>query len=200
MRRWCVRVTACVREPGAGTRSAASGGTDLLFANFVVCSRLQVDAFASENHIHLFFSRLVRIFAELKYKSLQTTVYNKIMEKRVVVTGLGAVTPIGHNVASYWKNLLDGVCGIDFIKSFPTDDLPSKVAAEVKDFDPVALGLDLPFVRKQDRFTVFATIAAEEALRLSGLKAAKEGEEGGRGYQPKGRGTVVRALSDRSCG
>ncbi|MBP5539467.1 MAG: beta-ketoacyl-ACP synthase II [Bacteroidales bacterium] len=102
-----------------------------------------------------------------------------MMEKRVVVTGLGAVTPIGHNVESLWKNLLDGVCGIDFIKSFPTDDLPSKVAAEVKDFDPVALGLDLPFVRKQDRFTVFATIAAEQALRMSGLKAAKEGEEGG---------------------
>ncbi|MBQ7517075.1 MAG: beta-ketoacyl-ACP synthase II [Bacteroidales bacterium] len=101
------------------------------------------------------------------------------MEKRVVVTGLGAVTPIGHNVETFWKNLLDGVCGIDFIRSFPTDDLPSKVAAEVKDFDPVALGLDLSFVRKQDRFTVFATIAAEQALRMSGLKAAKEGEDGG---------------------
>ncbi len=101
------------------------------------------------------------------------------MEKRVVVTGLGAVTPVGHNVETFWKNLLDGVCGIDFIRSFPTDDLPSKVAAEVKDFDPVALGLDLSFVRKQDRFTVFATIAAEQALRMSGLKAAKEGEDGG---------------------
>ena len=101
------------------------------------------------------------------------------MEKRVVVTGLGAVTPIGHNVETFWKNLLDGVYGIDFIRSFPTDDLPSKVAAEVKDFDPVALGLDLSFVRKQDRFTVFATIAAEQALRMSGLKAAKEGEDGG---------------------
>lgn len=101
------------------------------------------------------------------------------MNKRVVVTGLGAVTPIGNNVETYWKNLLAGVCGIDFIKSFPADDLPSKVAGELKDFDPVALGLDLPYVRKQDRFTVIATLAAEEALRMSGLKAAKEGEEGG---------------------
>ena len=101
------------------------------------------------------------------------------MNKRVVVTGLGAVTPIGNNVETYWKNLLAGVCGIDFIKSFPSDDLPSKVAGELKDFDPVALGLDLPYVRKQDRFTVIATLAAEEALRMSGLKSAKEGEEGG---------------------
>ena len=42
------------------------------------------------------------------------------MEKRVVVTGLGAVTPIGNNIETYWNNLLAGVCGIDFIKSFPT--------------------------------------------------------------------------------
>ncbi|MBQ2451950.1 MAG: beta-ketoacyl-ACP synthase II [Bacteroidales bacterium] len=101
------------------------------------------------------------------------------MEKRVVVTGLGAVTPIGNNVETYWNNLLAGVCGIDFIKSFPTEDLPTKIAGEIKDFDPVALGLDMPFVRKQDRFTLFGTIAAEEAIRMSGLKAAREGEEGG---------------------
>ncbi|MBQ1209629.1 MAG: beta-ketoacyl-[Bacteroidales bacterium] len=93
------------------------------------------------------------------------------MEKRVVVTGLGAVTPIGNNVETYWNNLLAGVCGIDFIKSFPTEDLPTKIAGEIKDFDPVALGLDMPFVRKQDRFTRFGTIAAEEAIRMSGLKA-----------------------------
>jgi 3-oxoacyl-[acyl-carrier-protein] synthase II len=101
------------------------------------------------------------------------------MEKRVVVTGLGAVTPIGNNIETYWNNLLAGVCGIDFIKSFPTEDLPTKIAGEIKDFDPVALGLDMPFVRKQDRFTLFGTIAAEEAIRMSGLKAAREGEEGG---------------------
>lgn len=101
------------------------------------------------------------------------------MEKRVVVTGLGAVTPIGNNIETYWNNLLAGVCGIDFIKSFPTENLPTKIAGEIKDFDPVALGLDAPFVRKQDRFTLFGTIAAEEAIRMSGLKAAREGEEGG---------------------
>lgn len=101
------------------------------------------------------------------------------MEKRVVVTGLGAVTPVGNNVETYWNNLLAGVCGIDIIKSFPVDNFPAKVAGEIKDFDPVALGLDMPYVRKQDRFTLFGTIAAEEAIRMSGLKAAREGEEGG---------------------
>ena len=101
------------------------------------------------------------------------------MNKRVVVTGLGAVTPVGNDVETFWSSLKAGVCGIDFIKGFPTEDLPAKVAAELKDFDPVALGLDLPYVRKQDRFTILATIAAEEALRMSGLKAARDGEDGG---------------------
>ena len=55
------------------------------------------------------------------------------MNKRVVVTGTGAITPIGNDVQTYWKNLLDGVCGIDFITSIPTDDLPVKIAGEVKD-------------------------------------------------------------------
>ena len=55
------------------------------------------------------------------------------MDKRVVVTGMGVISPVGNNVANFWKNLLDGVCGIDFIKAFPTDDLPVKIAGEVKD-------------------------------------------------------------------
>ena len=78
------------------------------------------------------------------------------MNKRVVVTGTGVITPVGNDVQTYWKNLLDGVCGIDFIKSIPTDDLPVKIAGEVKDFDPSAYEIENPFVRKQDRFTVFA--------------------------------------------
>ena len=56
--------------------------------------------------------------------------------RRVVVTGLGAVTPIGNDVKTFWQNLLDGVCGIDMITSFPTDDMPVKIAGEVKDFNP----------------------------------------------------------------
>ena len=82
------------------------------------------------------------------------------MNRRVVVTGMGVISPVGNDVDTFWRNLTDGVCGIDYIKSIPTDDLPSKIAGEVKDFDPAAYEIEPPFVRKQDRFTVFAVAAA----------------------------------------
>lgn len=95
--------------------------------------------------------------------------------RRVVVTGTGVVSPIGNDVCAYWENLLAGVCGIDTIKSIPVDDLPVKVAGEVKDFDPSAYGIEPQFVRKQDRFTVFAVAAARQAMDESGLSTAEEG-------------------------
>ena len=91
------------------------------------------------------------------------------MNRRVVVTGTGVITPVGNNVETYWKNLLDGVCGIDFIKSIPTDDLPVKIAGEIKDFVPGDYGIEPPFARKQDKFTVYAVAAAWQAVRESGL-------------------------------
>lgn len=97
------------------------------------------------------------------------------MNKRVVVTGMGVVTPVGNDVQTYWKNLLDGVCGIDFITSVPTDDLPVKIAGEVKDFNPADFGIEPAFARKQDKFTVFATAAAWQAVNESGLRAAEDG-------------------------
>ena len=56
---------------------------------------------------------------------------------RVVVTGLGAVTPIGNDVETFWKSLVDGKCGVDFITRFDTADFKVKIAAEVKGFDPL---------------------------------------------------------------
>ena len=97
------------------------------------------------------------------------------MDRRVAVTGLGVITPIGNNVDEYWKNLLEGVCGIDFIKSFPIDELPAKVAAEVKDFNPADYGIEPPFARKQDKFTIYAVAAAWQAMRQSGLNASEDG-------------------------
>ena len=97
------------------------------------------------------------------------------MDRRVAVTGLGVVTPIGNNVEEYWKNLLEGVCGIDFIKSFPIDELPAKVAAEVKDFNPADYGIEPPFARKQDKFTIYAVAAAWQAMSQSGLNASEDG-------------------------
>lgn len=97
------------------------------------------------------------------------------MNKRVVVTGMGVITPVGNDVQTYWKNLLDGVCGIDFITSIPTDDLPVKIAGEVKDFNPADYGIEPPFARKQDKFTIYATAAAWQAVNESGLDASEDG-------------------------
>lgn len=98
-----------------------------------------------------------------------------IMDRRVVVTGMGIISPVGNDVRTYWKNLLDGVCGIDFIKSIPVDDLPVKIAGEVRDFDPAAYGIETAIVRKQDKFTIFAVAAAWQAMKESGLSAGEGG-------------------------
>ena len=97
------------------------------------------------------------------------------MNRRVVVTGTGVISPVGNDTQTYWKNLLDGVCGIDFIRSIPTDDLPAKIAGEVKDFVPADYGIEPPFARKQDMFTLYAVAAAWQAVRQSGLDAGEGG-------------------------
>lgn len=97
------------------------------------------------------------------------------MNRRVVVTGMGVITPVGNDVQTYWKNLLDGVCGVDFITSIPTDDLPVKIAGEVKDFNPADYGIEPPFARKQDKFTVYAVAASWQAVRQSGLNSGEDG-------------------------
>ncbi|MBR5273929.1 MAG: beta-ketoacyl-ACP synthase II [Bacteroidales bacterium] len=97
------------------------------------------------------------------------------MNRRVVVTGTGVITPVGNDVQTYWKNLLDAVCGIDVITSIPTDDLPVKIAAEVKDFNPADYEIEAPFARKQDKFTIYAVAAAWQAVKASGLSSAEGG-------------------------
>lgn len=97
------------------------------------------------------------------------------MQRRVAVTGIGVISPIGNNVETYWKNLLDGVCGIDCIKSIPTDDLPVKIAGEVKDFNPTDFGIEAGFARKQDKFTIYAVAAAQQAVQQSGLNSSEGG-------------------------
>ena len=97
------------------------------------------------------------------------------MNRRVVVTGAGVITPVGNDVRTYWRNLLDGVCGIDVITSIPTDDLPVKIAGEVKDFNPSDYEIETSFVRKQDKFSVYAVAAAWQAMKQSGLSSAEDG-------------------------
>jgi 3-oxoacyl-[acyl-carrier-protein] synthase II len=88
--------------------------------------------------------------------------------KRVVVTGLGAVTPLGKNVNDYWNGLINGVSGCDLITRFNTENFKTKFACEVKDFKPEDY-FDRKEVRKYDLFTVFALVAADEAVKDSGL-------------------------------
>ena len=95
------------------------------------------------------------------------------MERRVVITGMGAVTPIGNNVEQFWDGLKSGRNGIDFIKNFDTTDFKVKVAGEVKDdFDPL-VAVDKKDLKRMDRFTVFAMVAADEAVKSSGIDLEK---------------------------
>lgn len=94
--------------------------------------------------------------------------------KRVVITGMGAISPVGNDIPTFWNNLKNGVCGIDTIRSFSTDDLPVKIAAEVKDFKPDSYGIDAATARKNDRYALFALAASNQAMKDSGLQIEPE--------------------------
>ena len=89
--------------------------------------------------------------------------------KRVVVTGMGVISSVGNDVATFWDNLRSGVCGIDFIEEFPTEELAVKFAGKVRDFHPEEYGMDKPFIRKQAMFTKYGMAAAWQAMQQSGL-------------------------------
>ena len=88
--------------------------------------------------------------------------------KRVVVTGLGAITPLGKSLAEYWQGLSDGVNGCDFIKQFDAAKFKTRFACEIKDFDATNY-LDRKEARKIDRFTQLALIASDEAVKDAGI-------------------------------
>jgi 3-oxoacyl-[acyl-carrier-protein] synthase II len=90
------------------------------------------------------------------------------VKRRVAVTGLGAVTPIGNDAPSTWKAALAGRSGIDFIRSFDASGYPVQIAAEVKDFDPSGVASPKE-VRKLDRNVLLALAAAREAVEHAGL-------------------------------
>src|SRR5699024_8955555 len=84
-------------------------------------------------------------------------------KKRVVVTGLGAVSPVGNNVKTIWENIIAGKSGIGPLTRLNPDDFPAKVAAEVKDFD-IEQYIERKEARKMDRFTHFAISASLMAV------------------------------------
>lgn len=90
------------------------------------------------------------------------------MDRRVVITGMGAITPVGNNVDDFWNSIKNGVSGIDFIKSFDTTDFKVKIAAEVKDFDPT-LYVQKKELKRNDLVSIYGIAAATQAVEDSKL-------------------------------
>lgn len=95
------------------------------------------------------------------------------MERRVVVTGMGAITPLGSTVEDFWNGIKAGECGIDFIQKFDTTDFKVKIAAEVKGFDPEQY-MTKKDVKRNDPFSVYGLSAAVQAFEDSGMDMEQE--------------------------
>ena len=91
------------------------------------------------------------------------------MERRVVITGLGTISPVGNTVADFWNSLIEGKSGLNFIQGYDDVDLPVRIVAQVKDFDPAANGLERADIRKMDLYCQYAVAAANQAVADSGL-------------------------------
>ena len=98
---------------------------------------------------------------------------NNLTDRRVVVTGLGVVTPLGHDLETFWKNLISGQCGIDRITAFDAAAFDTKIAGEVRNFDPLPAFPSPKDVRRTDRYSQFGVHAAWSALKDSGADLDK---------------------------
>lgn len=90
------------------------------------------------------------------------------MDRRVVITGMGALTPVGNNLETFWNGIKDGKCGIDFIKTFDVSNFKAKVAGELKDFN-IEDYMDKKEAKRMDKYCQYAMVAAEEAVKNSNL-------------------------------
>lgn len=98
------------------------------------------------------------------------------MERRVVITGLGALTPIGNNAKDFWQGIKEGKCGIDKITKFDTTTFKVKLAAELKDYDPENY-FEKREAKRLDKFSQYAIVASREAWQDSGLDKETENME-----------------------
>src|SRR5205809_4299231 len=94
-------------------------------------------------------------------------------ERRVVITGLGVVTPVGNDIETFWSNLKNGVSGIRAIDAFDTAGYDCKIGGQVRDFDPKPFFKNPKDVRRTDRFTQLAMAAAKMAVDDSGIDIEK---------------------------
>lgn len=95
------------------------------------------------------------------------------MDRRVVITGLGAITPIGNNVDEFWQALKEGISGVGAITQFDASEYPVRIAAEVKNYDPKDY-MDRKEAKRLERFSQFAIVAAGEALAMAGLEVTDD--------------------------
>lgn len=98
-------------------------------------------------------------------------------DRRVVITGLGVVTPLGHHLDVFWKHLVAGQCGIDRIHSFDPSPFDTQIAGEVKQFDPTPAFPSPKEIRRTDRYSQFGVFAGHQALLDSGLDLEKENRD-----------------------
>src|SRR5882724_5530925 len=98
-------------------------------------------------------------------------------ERRVVVTGLGVVSPLGNDMQAFWDHLLAAECGVDKITSFDPAQFATQIAAEVKNFDPNPAFPSPKEVRRADRFAQFGVYAGWKALLDSGLDLEKSNRD-----------------------
>ena len=98
-------------------------------------------------------------------------------DRRVVITGLGVVTPLGHQLDVFWNNLVAGRCGIDKISSFDATPFDTQIAGEVKNFDPAPAFPSPKEIRRTDRYSQFGIYAGWAALQDSGLDLEKENRD-----------------------
>jgi 3-oxoacyl-[acyl-carrier-protein] synthase II len=98
---------------------------------------------------------------------------SNLIDRRVVVTGLGVVTPLGHELETFWKNLISGQCGIDRITAFDAAAFDTKIAGEVRNFDPSPAFPSPKEIRRTDRYSQFGVYAGWAALKDSGADLDK---------------------------
>ncbi|RAV19993.1 beta-ketoacyl-ACP synthase II [Paenibacillus contaminans] len=96
------------------------------------------------------------------------------MAQRVVVTGMGVMTAIGHDLDTFWSSLMEGKSGVSLVESFDVSEYPTRIAASIKDFNPEDFNIDKKEARRMDRFVQFAVVASMSALKDANLNVNED--------------------------
>ncbi len=125
--------------------------------------------------------RLARAFKRFQQTLQKLGLTDLLPRRRVVITGMGAITPLGHSPDETWDRLVKGESGIDYVTRIDVSDLPTRIAAEVKDFDPRAFGIDPREARRMARASQYALAAATQAIQDADIEEtlARESERAG---------------------